>query len=133
MNTVNKETAFALKEAGFPQPEPAFGQVWYDTNEMPMVIVFVSYKGIFTFTAYYDNGKVQPYVLLREALAEMAFAPNAVDILAEMPASARLSRSIESEWVVKRTITQFYDEESFVANPHTAAAHSYLAMQAEAK
>ena len=29
MNTVSFETAKRLKEAGFPQPDPEFGQFWY--------------------------------------------------------------------------------------------------------
>jgi hypothetical protein len=29
---VTFETALALRAAGFPQPVPAFGQIWYDTH-----------------------------------------------------------------------------------------------------
>ena len=92
MNTVDKKTAFALKEAGFPQPEPAFGQVWYHTNEVPVVVVGVSYQGAFIFTAYYSKWKTQELVLSREALAEMAFAPNAADVLAEMPDGSKIEK-----------------------------------------
>jgi len=37
-NYVTFETAQRLKEAGFPQPEPEFGQVWYEKNANAYVL-----------------------------------------------------------------------------------------------
>jgi hypothetical protein len=40
-NFVTYETALRLRAAGFPQPEPKAGQMWYDPYKTEMVITFV--------------------------------------------------------------------------------------------
>lgn len=123
MNTVNKQTAFALKEAGFPQPSPQFGQVWYHTNDVPLVVVSISEQGTFIFTAYADKGKIQQYIFNREVLAEMAFAPNAVDILAEMPLAIirRTSSDYEVRYPFNGKAVYSYND-----CPHEAMAAIFL-------
>lgn len=60
---ISFETADSLRDAGFPQPAPKFGQFWY-TKDGRM--------GLLTDeAAWMDNGKV--------------FAPSATDILEHLP------------------------------------------------
>jgi hypothetical protein len=61
MDFVTKETALELEKAGFPQPRPAFGQVWYETDGSPRPQVVTSMEG------YEPQGIV--------------FAPRATDIM----------------------------------------------------
>ena len=82
-NIVTFETAKRLKEAGFPQPMPEAGQVWYanDVN-MRVSIVHVGGRAV--------NHVNQGYMLIyntpiREFKTDCVFAPTATDILREMP------------------------------------------------
>lgn len=81
MNHVTFETARRLKEAGFPQPAPDLGQVWYyngggflqvvefdNEQNMPIIYAFGS--------AYYER---RPY------WNQLIFACAATDILKELP------------------------------------------------
>lgn len=119
MNTVNKQTAYALKEAGFPQPIPAFGQVWWRMDGSMHVVMR---KGEFhTITRYIQDDRVCAGFFNDEAVSEMAFAPNAVDILAEMPEGTLLRKSPVS-------FEAYWDGYAHHNSPHDAMAARYLAM-----
>ena len=125
MNTVNKQTAFELKEAGFPQPIPAFGQVWWHMDGSLHVVMR---KGEFhTITRYIQDDRVCAGFFNDEALAEMAFAPNAVDILAEMPSGDAILKVSSSLY----ECSCFSNSKSFIMfgeSPHEAMASRYLAI-----
>lgn len=130
MNTVTFETALALKDAGFPQPFPAFGQQWY----------FPETKELFLVTFVYSNGKVDYcmegslVVMLEDMPESSVFAPTATDILEQLP---------DFYYVRKGTcdnlpIFSVFDEKevncsniailakAFGKNPHEAAAKAFL-------
>ena len=92
MQHVTFDTAKRLKEAGFPQMEPEFGQVWYDTNEMPCLIFEGdSMKNVWTACPGRDYGqRVHVGTLKRN----YTFAPTATDILRELPESFYLHKHI---------------------------------------
>lgn len=91
MKNVSFETAKALRDAGFPQPEPAFGQQWY----------FPETKELFLVTFVYSNGKVDycmegSQVVMLEDMPEGAiFAPQAHDILSALMDYEKLSLATE--------------------------------------
>ena len=82
------ETAQALKAAGFPQPEPEAGQMWY-LGDSPKYLAGQEltdsghFDGDFVFyTVGFPN---LPLVNSREDVFEsMVYAPTAADILREM-------------------------------------------------
>lgn len=67
-NYVTPETAKKMKEAGFPQPDFKFGQLWYETERQDFAIV--------------GTGKFELFKQHREG--ELIFAPTATDILREL-------------------------------------------------
>jgi len=102
MNTVTFETAKRLKEAGFPQPEPEFGQVWYSPNGAIRVIYIKTY--------------------------DLVFAPSATDILKEIPFFGSLSFEVYEtrfEFRVWEGLKLIAKNE----NPHEAAALAWLSIQ----
>ena len=84
MSHVTAQTALQLKAAGFPQPKPAVGQVWYLGNNLKWVMSHdLDRPGHFNmstigsqFSASFAPGQQLEY---------MAFAPAAEDILQQMP------------------------------------------------
>ena len=81
-NIVTFETAKRLKEAGFPQPEPATGQHWYRQSGGIAYIDFVDSDGeVFALL----NGEVKGCQNFESAI----FAPSATDILREMQKRTR--------------------------------------------
>lgn len=84
MNHVTFETALKLKEAGFPQPMPEYGQSWYHIGvDRPFMVIRVD--GV--IMAMGDAASLsEKYPLLRTDVlpSKYAFAPTAIDILAEL-------------------------------------------------
>lgn len=137
MNTVTFETAKALRDAGFPQPFPAFGQQWY----------FPETKELFLVTFVYSDGQVDfsfegsPVSMLTAMPEGVIFAPQAHDIIEQL---ARLSHPnlIRVDVSAYNNATpneirepQFlvYDfpysnsfPSKFDKNPHEAAAKAFL-------
>lgn len=130
MTHINKNIAFELKAAGFPQPEPAFGQMWWHPDGGLHVVMTT--KGLHTFTRYFKNGWPETGAFNKQALSEMAFAPTAVDILAEMQYGAHVKQNPDILWYVW-FMDGFDRSYMFDENPHAAAAKAYLALKAEAK
>ena len=73
---VSFETAKRLQEAGFPQPVPEFGQMWYCGNQQLYTRIrakpYMDGKRRF----YGDNG-----CMIFERPENMVFAPTATDII----------------------------------------------------
>ena len=72
-NITTFETARALKTAGFPQPKPEFGQIWYGPDGVACTFV----EGLYWVCG--DGDVFDP-----PDLSEMTFAPTAPDILREV-------------------------------------------------
>lgn len=131
-NVVTFETARALKDAGFPQPEPEAGQVWYIPTKTPGQI-FITHIG--EYYIHYAWGKnyegntpgsskvnVESFFGTKPILAATS-----TDILRELPETALLSR-IENDWQCR---IMSYDEERCEyairnTNPAEACAAAYL-------
>jgi hypothetical protein len=96
MSHVSPPTALALQQAGFPQPRPAFGQLWYNLDG-PMLIL--SEKDGFIV---YTNGRLEGYnkTLVIRSLSAVYFdtpgklhkpfyAATEIDILSHLRAQHR--------------------------------------------
>ncbi len=125
-NTVTFETAQRLKNAGFPQPMPEAGQVWYanDVN-MRVSIVHVSGRAV--------NHVNQGYMLIyntpiREFKTDCVFAPTATDILAQMPDGYSLVKFSGNLFVCTNDQLRIVAEFKYVLsdNPAEAAALAWL-------
>lgn len=120
-NTVSFETAKRLKEAGFPQPVPEFGQFWYAPNG---VICVMWGNGVFDGEArvMIANGNtiyIKTY--------DIVFAPTATDILKEIPFV-----SLSFEVYETRFEFRVWEGLKLIAkheNPHDAAALAWLSIQ----
>lgn len=87
-DVVTFETAKALKEAGFPQPEPENGQFWYDAEQdLGVLGNCISATFDFTWCSVGDNydGHDDHYENTDSILKEYVFSPTATDILRELP------------------------------------------------
>jgi len=75
------ETSKRLKEAGFPQPTPEVGQVWYDDLNRPVCVrvVFDEYVAFSIFGSLENMSAGNEFVK-----NHCSFAPTATDILREL-------------------------------------------------
>lgn len=119
---VTFDTAQRLKEAGFPQPEPGDGQVWYDRYEN---------LGVLSLLHGAPGARPEISVLLfgdsdTFSLFDMdgfVFAPMATDIMHHLPGHAM---TIEGElWVIFDIETGDYISD-WHENPAEAAAQAWL-------
>ena len=123
--TVDFQTAKELRDAGFPQPEPALLQQWYLVEErsgkvdVPVLSIFFADTSSYFVTI---AGKVVWYSDAFDAV----YAPTALDIIAQMP-GRWLWRDSDGLWHVTWTVTQYYKDERIDACPHEAAAMAYIA------
>lgn len=126
MNHTTFEKSKRLKEAGFPQPKPEAGQVWFDLYGKPFVILNKSadrnpyLKGRYDFAYFKSGAKFSDTKLSRGRI----FAPTATDILREMPGYYHLYQPFNSEFWICDNATE--DEWSESSNPAEAAALAYL-------
>lgn len=129
-NVTKFSTAFALKEAGFPQPEPAFGQIWYDEEGTAMLVFsktgdFVTDDG----TVFCAPDTLPSMVSMPGLFSHLYSAPTAADILRELPDYA-LAYDSESEEpyfycfdTLRRNPSQYPTKHT---NPAEACAVEYL-------
>lgn len=123
-NTVSFETAKRLKEAGFPQPEFEFGQLWHTDGDRDCAFV-----------------GTMPFVRMKQDYAgSIIFLPTATDILLELQAVSDpnrwwalipLSGDPKWEWVLQlwgennnACIANFFNK-----NAAEAAAAAWLNMK----
>ena len=95
-NVTTFETSQRLKAAGFPQPVPAFGHLWYIFDKQfnkakfePAIVVGV-HNAIQDkeFSVIYKSGSCREYDF--DDLSNFYFAPTAADILKELPTKTLL-------------------------------------------
>lgn len=87
MSFVSYKTAVRLKEAGFPQPEFDFRQVWYAKNDADGKLGLVpipccAWQGEHPFLVDVDG---QVVYLSDIPAPDLVFAPTATEILRELP------------------------------------------------
>ena len=107
MNIVTFETARKLKEVGFPQPEPAFGQFWYIGKSQPVFITGADKSLIYYAWGEWREGVIPDASSVRNGPefygADPIFAPNVTDLL---PPDCFLAREISyktasgERWVI---------------------------------
>lgn len=111
MSAVSFETAKRLKEAGFPQPDYEFGQLWYSEDERQQAFV----------------GTGQMELLRQHYVGKMVFAPTATDILEQLGEYWTLRKRGAGNWIVAE---QSHEERmvshKIHASPHEAAALAWL-------
>ena len=123
-NVVSFETAKALKEAGFPQPQLEPGQLWYIDCYL---VIFLGKRDdgiwiVFDFE-YHEVASVPP--------KNLCFAPNAPDVLQEIYLESAGLVSSEYGYMVMDMFTDcpttYGKHES---NAAEAAASAYLKLKA---
>lgn len=118
-NIVTLETAKALKEAGFPQPEPKEGQIWYGLIQRQEQPLFIIFDGDF-FVDRYGNccGK--------EAFENWGtFAPTATDILERLGGAYSLICDAKYWFCRNESIKKTYSNFSS-RNPAEVVALAFL-------
>ena len=120
---VTRQTAIRLKNAGFPQPAPAMGQIWYDAFG---VARFVRGRGV-AFTLFNCNTGVVNLLLEGSTFWEEAvFAPTVADILPLLPTTYRIGAG-GGDFVVWEMVDEDTDYASvFNNNADEAAALAWL-------
>ena len=136
-NVVTFETAKRLKEAGFPQPEPERGQVWYLPNSVPAYCYgkCAGDSGPFYLFMYSEEKGLEVYsrnlVKWSSEINEISFAPTATDIMWHLPSDYELYYSERNEDFVlhirdeRNEISDFFHDQ----NPAEAAAAAWLEIQ----
>lgn len=71
-NTVSFETASRLKAAGFPQPEPEFGQVYFDVDGDRLICLEENF--------FFEKGLDAPSWISDNRASRLVFAPTPSDI-----------------------------------------------------
>lgn len=124
MNTVNFETAKALQDAGFPQPEPAPGQFWYNTKSKRLCVVTFN-KANWQFRVSYFGSATATGGYLNESFV---FAPQAHDVLEQLGWEFYLLfDQTAPQWICNQPNNEvgiWTDK-----NPHEAAAKAYLQLR----
>ena len=120
-NTVSIETALALREAGFPQPEPIIQTQVYFDGRLCLAEVF------------YDSGEYElsganirrTSLLKTEFDMYCTFAPTAIDILDKFP-FASLTKTSDGVWQCSIRIGE--GRAIFKNNtcPHEACAEAWM-------
>jgi hypothetical protein len=125
-NITTFETARALKEVGFPQPEPEYLQVWYEefnpfvegwSREDSRHII-----GIGRFEIWHEDFDMSEYY----------FAPTATEILKQMPMKSLtffLGDGIDDPWWQVEFFDEIEPNGTMLAehtNPAEACAAAYL-------
>jgi hypothetical protein len=130
MDVVSFETAKKLKEAGFPQPEPAFGQVWYESAGSP-IIVTSGWEAGFAFVGP-RSAMAQTTYMKRFQEQNGVFAPTATDILkaiqSEYSTPCLIFDFKDGQWEVGDfSHSEWYTMTSHKTNPAEACAAAWLA------
>lgn len=121
MNHVTPATAIALKEAGFPQPSPMFGQIWYDLGAKQILIIAhnVGKSGRSGWSDGVSTGLYE-----NEFVPGGIFAPTAVELLESLPPKT-LAGFNNGEWSVMPAGTEIVFTHRNLAE---AAAMAWMAI-----
>ena len=140
-NIVSYKTAQALKTAGFPQPEPEAGQVWYLDAGDAVFINGINARGEIICAAPSLINIEGHFVFNPDACESMPFAPTAADILRELPATKGehpIALCFFADGVDTFTVTDFHQGEDGLfsgcdisehANPAEACAAAWLELK----
>ena len=129
-NICTHETASRLKAAGSPQPEPAAGQVWYDSPGRAFTVLNVVAPGVCD-AWWHCFGTVERWSVIG------AFAPTAADILRELPGyslglfnkSAHAFAAEYLRWIVQDNVGDVVCDHEH--NPAEACAAAWLELKKE--
>lgn len=125
-NHVTLATAQRLKDAGFPQPEFAFGQFWYSLGYQINIYVRAA------------RPNIKNHIFIGETLTtqhhtanEVIFAPTATDILRELGSDYSICsfKISKVQWEVERRMMAGFNVLPFTwvhENPAEAAALAWL-------
>lgn len=82
MDIVTFETAKRLKDAGFPQPAPAFGQFWYDDRGVLFFVVESFDENPIPFNGIWVIEKAGEVIHVNRGVfsESLIYAPSATDI-----------------------------------------------------
>ncbi len=120
MNHVTFETAVRLKDAGFPQPEPSFGQAWYYPTWDESPKFFIEKRG------WWFMATINSAVHLREhANYPTVYAPTATDILRELDENHFLTTLLDGRFCVALFVGS---GDSIHNNPAEACAAAWIAL-----
>lgn len=130
-NVVSFETARALKDAGFPQPEPEAGQVWYDIYEYKYMILddpIGPHGNITSVWVFPDDSQfaVTTSIFLKD---HCVFAPTVTDILSELGDNYGIFAGCNSPFTVAKVNTYReveYLRYSYNTNPAESGAAEYI-------
>jgi len=119
-NYVTFETAVRLKAAGFPQPEPEFGQVYFDVDGDRLIGLEKNF--------FFEKGLDAPSLISDNREMRLFFAPTDADILAELPENYGLFRRGEGFAVISLSHGEIDGTEAEHDNLAEAAALAWLAL-----
>lgn len=105
---VSTETAIRLRDAGFPEPEFQFGQLWETENGRDSAFV----------------GTLSFHLLKQYHLKEIVFRPTATDILAELGSTYKLGLALDGLWWCNNEGD--FSKNEWLGNPAEAAALAWL-------
>lgn len=123
---VTHETSLRLEAAGFPQPEIAFGQAWYDElRQIDGMITNVN-PGVSAFFNFTSGGYAVIY--WSEFSGRFSFAPTATDILKELSivVFSHWFEFVEGKFQIRIFFQGGGERQYFHSNPAEACAAAWL-------
>ena len=124
--TVDFQTAKELRDAGFPQPEPALLQQLYLVEERSGKVDVPALSVLFTDGSPYFITKKGLVVWLSDAF-KAVYAPTALEIIEQMPHGTHIKQNPDSLWYVWFELPGFQRDFRHDTCPHKSAAMAYLA------
>lgn len=128
MDIVSFETAKRLKEAGFPQPQPAFGQAWYADAVTVFIVVEVFIHPLAHYAWIIERGG-EVDTVDHNVFENMTFAPTAPDILLELSDGIALHRVNDNMFYCGKELLPGFTP--CLKNAAEAAAHYWLFLYGE--
>lgn len=119
MANLSPETCIRLRDAGFPQPEKAIGQLWYACSDLCLICPDSRYGTL--------AASIQKNVLIGiNAPADWAYCPTALELLALLPEwdLCAFHDGMPFDW-------QLYSNAIFVDNVYNETAESISERLAE--
>lgn len=126
MEVVCRDTAQEMKDAGFPQPKPEFGQIWYSFSGKKMLFLYADFPA----WSMHEDGQYSSIGVLNPD--SLIFAPTATDILRALNCqhkhiySLRFEEGVFHVEYTYRSIGEFPEIVSEHENPAEACAKPWL-------